>query len=52
MLKAKVIGIGAAGNKGAIELVEQKIIDSKDVILFNTTLKDVPAAYKDLGFLS
>ena len=49
MLKAKVIGIGAAGNKGAIELVEQKIIDSKDVILFNTTLKDVPAAYKDLA---
>lgn len=44
---AKVIGIGAAGNKAAIKLVENKVVDINDIILMNSTLKDVPAEYKD-----
>lgn len=47
MLNAKVIGIGAAGNKAAIALIENGVIAKEAVVLLNTTLKDVPAAYKD-----
>ena len=49
MLNAKVIGIGAAGNKAAIALVEQGVMDKNDVILLNTTIKDIPVAYQDLA---
>lgn len=44
----KVIGIGAAGNKAAINVVENKIISMDDVMLINSTLKDIPADYKGL----
>lgn len=44
---AKVIGIGAAGNKAAIALVENQIVDSQKVLLLNSTLKDVPQKYKE-----
>lgn len=44
---AKVIGIGAAGNKAAIKLVENKVIDISDIILMNSTLKDIPMEYKN-----
>jgi cell division GTPase FtsZ len=47
MLQAKVIGIGAAGNKAAIKLIEEGIMQTNDVLLLNSTLKDVPAAYKE-----
>jgi len=47
MLQAKVIGIGAAGNKAAIKLIERGIMQTNDVLLLNSTLKDVPAAYKE-----
>jgi len=46
MLQAKVIGIGAAGNKAAIKLIESGILETTDVLLLNSTLKDVPSAYK------
>ena len=44
----KVIGIGAAGNKAAINVVENKIIDIDSVMLINSTLRDIPADYKGL----
>lgn len=44
----KVIGIGAAGNKAAINVVENKIIDMDSVMLINSTLRDIPADYKGL----
>lgn len=44
----KVIGIGAAGNKAAINVVENKIIDIDSVLLINSTLRDIPADYKGL----
>lgn len=47
MLKAKVIGVGAAGNKAAIHLIEKKILDRNNVLILNSTLKDVPDLYKD-----
>ncbi len=44
----KVIGIGAAGNKAAINVVENKIINIDSVMLINSTLRDIPADYKGL----
>jgi len=44
---AKLIGIGAAGNKAAIAAIEKGVIDPQKVLLLNSTLKDIPSKYKD-----
>lgn len=44
----KVIGIGAAGNKAAINVVENNILGIENVMLINSTLKDIPVDYKGL----
>lgn len=46
-MRLKVIGIGAAGNKAAINLIEKNYISERDVVLINSTIKDVPIAYRD-----
>lgn len=45
-MNIKVIGLGAAGNKAAIKLIEKGILDQTDVLLMNTTLQDLPNNYK------
>ena len=50
-MKVKILGFGAAGNKAAIECIQKGIIAENDVALLNTTLKDIPETYKDLGYL-
>lgn len=45
MLKAQVIGVGAAGNKAAIKLLEDKVVGNDDILLVNSTDKDVPEDY-------
>lgn len=45
----KVIGIGAAGNKAAIEAIERGVIDRSKVVLLNSTLKDIPSEYEDIS---
>jgi hypothetical protein len=47
MLNAKVIGVGAAGNKAAIALIEKHILPEKNILLLNSTLRDVPEKYKE-----
>lgn len=47
LLKAKIIGIGAAGNKAVISLMKKYPEITNDCILINSTLKDVPAEYRD-----
>lgn len=47
MLKAKVIGTGAAGNKAVLELVTSHGFDPKDVTLINSTDSDIPKEYRD-----
>lgn len=42
MLNFKFIGLGAAGNKAVVNLVENRIIRDKDALLVNSTLKDIP----------
>lgn len=46
MLECKVIGIGAAGNKAAIQLIEDGILDKHHVMLLNSTMKDIPEEYR------
>ena len=46
MLNFKVIGAGAAGNKAAIRLI-QSGFNANDVILFNSTAKDIQETFKD-----
>ena len=48
-MKAKVIGIGAAGNKAAITLIEKGVVTRNDVLLLNSTLKDIPGEYNDIS---
>ena len=50
-LKTKVIGIGAAGNKAAINVIESGVLDRKDVLLLNTTRKDIPTEYQQDEFI-
>ena len=47
MLPIKVIGVGAAGNKAAIQLIEDSVVGKDDVILMNSTLRDIPDKYKE-----
>lgn len=47
LLKAKIIGIGAAGNKAVIALMKKYPEITNDCILINSTLKDIPAEYRD-----
>ena len=46
-MKFLCIGLGAAGNKMAINLVEKGIVDLDDIKLINSTLKDIPTKYKE-----
>ena len=40
-----VFGIGAAGNKAAISLIENNILDAQHIKLLKTTVKDIPDEY-------
>lgn len=44
-MRTRLIGLGAAGNKAAIEAVERGTIPCSNVMLLNSTLKDIPADY-------
>lgn len=48
-MEIKVVAIGAAGGKAAVELIEEGIVTENRVILINSTLKDVPDDYKHLA---
>ena len=47
LLKAKIIGIGAAGNKAVIRLKEKYPDIAQDTLLINSTLKDIPEQYQE-----
>ncbi len=47
MMQMTVFGMGAAGNKAAITLIENHILDKSHVVLMNTTVKDIPDEYKN-----
>ena len=41
----KLIGLGAGGNKAAICAVKNQVIEMSNVMLVNSTLKDIPKDY-------
>ena len=47
MMQMTIFGIGAAGNKAAITLIENEIVDRAHVKLMNTSVKDIPEEYKN-----
>lgn len=50
MLNLKVIGAGAAGNKAAIQLIKAGF-NPEDVILINSTSKDIAEEFKDSAII-
>lgn len=44
---AKFIGTGQCGNKNMINLIEKSIVSADDVLLLNTTLKDIPERFRE-----
>lgn len=47
-LSTVIIGVGAAGNKAAIQVLKDNIMDKSQILLLNSTIRDVPEDYKDL----
>ena len=45
-MKIKAIGLGAAGNKAVIQLIEQNVLKQDEVLILNTTIQDVPDKYR------
>lgn len=45
-MNVKIIGIGAAGNKAAIETAKLGIVNTEDILLMNTAIQDIPELYK------
>lgn len=50
-LKMKLIGIGAAGNKAAAQLIKNKVLDRSQVMMLNSTDRDVPSEYRTDMFI-
>lgn len=46
-MKTFIIGIGAAGNKAAIQAVKTNILAQENVLLVNSTMKDIPAEFRE-----
>jgi len=47
MLNMTIFGVGAAGNKAAINLIENGIVAPEYIKLLNTSSKDIPEEYKN-----
>ena len=45
-MKFKFIGIGAAGNKAMLNIINEGICPESDVVLVNSTDKDIPKYIK------
>lgn len=45
-MRGLIIGTGAAGNKAAIELLERNYISKEDLLLINSTMRDIPQEYR------
>jgi len=47
-MNAKIIGVGAAGNKAAISLIENGM-SVNNILLINSTIKDIPEKYRGIA---
>lgn len=46
---SKVLGLGAGGNKGVIELIKNEVISRDSTLLLNSTLRDIPVEFHDIS---
>lgn len=51
MIQVKLIGCGAAGNKAAIQAIEDGNIKIENVLLVNSTDKDIPEKYRKDAYI-
>lgn len=51
MINTKFYGCGAAGNKVAIKLIEDTVLAKEDIVLVNSTLKDIPDGYQESAMI-
>ncbi|MFQ9065566.1 MAG: hypothetical protein ACLR5O_00145 [Romboutsia timonensis] len=49
MISIKVLGIGAAGNKAAAQLIKSGVLEESSVRLINSTLGDVPDEFQQIA---
>ena len=49
-MKTRIIGVGAAGNKAAISAVVNEVEKLDNVLLINSTMKDIPEDYRGKKF--
>lgn len=50
-MKSSFIGCGAAGNKAIINLIEKGVVSKDKCYILNSTIGDVPAAYRDRSII-
>ena len=50
-MNSSVIGCGAAGTKGLITLLERGVITKERAHIVNSTMRDVPAEYRDIAII-
>jgi len=48
-MNIKILGLGAAGNKAAITAIEQGVVEKENVLLFNSTIRDIPENWKEIS---
>lgn len=49
MSNYRYIGIGAAGNKAAVALMDSGVAAKEDVLLLNTTMRDIDPRYRNIA---
>jgi len=50
-MKIKIIGTGACGNKATIDVLKEDVLSNEDVLLLNSTLRDIPEPYRKEAIL-
>jgi len=50
-LNVQLIGIGGAGNKATINVVEKGVLDKDDIFLINSTNRDIAAEYREGAYI-
>lgn len=48
-MNIKVVAIGAAGGKAAINLIEKGVLSQDRIMILNSTLRDIPESYRHLA---
>lgn len=47
--QVKILGCGAAGNKACIQLLKDQVTEIGNVMLLNSTMKDIPDEYRNIA---